>query len=79
MTASPLRRAAARAAALPATLAVSLPALASEGTGEGLGIDNALLYIPLILIPGVLLIFFIQFGRQQDNSDFMGGYDDRRN
>lgn len=53
--------------------------MASEGTGEGLGIDNALLYIPLILIPGVMFILFAQFGSQQDNSDFMGGYDDRRN
>lgn len=56
-----------------------LPAIASEGTGEGLGIDNALLFVPLILIPSVFFVFFIQFGRQQENSDFMGTYDDRRN
>ena len=54
------------------------PVLASEGTGEGLGIDSPLLYIPIILIPGVFLAFFIQFARQQENSDFTGTYDERR-
>ncbi len=73
------RRAAARLAALPASLVATAPVWATEGTGEGLGIDSPLLWIPLVLIPGAFLILFIQFGRSQDNSDFLGGYDERRN
>lgn len=56
-----------------------MPALASEGTGEALGVDNALLVLPLVLIPTVFFALFIQFARQQDNSDFTGTYDERRN
>lgn len=71
------RRNGARLAALPALLAVA-PALA-EGTGEGLGIDNALLYLPLIVIPSAFFVLFLGFGRSQDNEDFTGEYDERRN
>lgn len=69
----------ARLAALPATLAAIAPALATEGTGEGLGIDTPLLYIPLVLIPVIGFILFIPFARSQDNEDFTGEYDERRN
>lgn len=71
------RAAAVRAAALPAVLAAA-PALA-EGTGEGLGIDNGLLYLPFILVPGVFLFLFLQFDRSQNKDDFFGNTDDRRN
>lgn len=56
-----------------------LPAIATEGTGEAFGVDSPLLLIPFVLVPGVFFILFAQFGRQQDNSDFLGGFDDRRN
>lgn len=74
-----MRRNAARLAALPATLATIVPALATEGTGEGLGIDTALLFIPLILIPGAFLALFLQFDGSQNKEDFLGEYDERRN
>lgn len=72
-----MRKRAARLAALPATLTTVAPALA-EGTGESLGIDNPLLYIPLILIPAAFFVLFLQFGGGQDNEDFFGTYDERR-
>lgn len=65
MSVAPVRRAAARASASLTALAVAAPALATEGTGEGLGIDNALLYIPLLGIPAVFLFLFLQFGSSQ--------------
>lgn len=68
-----VRKPAARLAAIPATLMTALPALA-DGTGEGLGIDNALLFLPLIVIPGAFLALFLQFGSGQDNEDFLGEY-----
>lgn len=74
-----VRKCAAHLAALPATLAAIAPALATEGTGEGLGIDTPLLYIPLVLIPAIGFILFIPFARSQDNEDFTGEYDERRN
>lgn len=75
-----LRKHAARVAMVPPALLTALPpALATEGTGEGLGIDTPLLYIPLVLVPAVLFVFFVQFGRSQSNDDFIGPYDDRRN
>eukprot|EP00186_Timspurckia_oligopyrenoides_P000950 CAMPEP_0182450050 /NCGR_PEP_ID=MMETSP1172-20130603/38599_1 /TAXON_ID=708627 /ORGANISM="Timspurckia oligopyrenoides, Strain CCMP3278" /LENGTH=105 /DNA_ID=CAMNT_0024647529 /DNA_START=41 /DNA_END=358 /DNA_ORIENTATION=+ len=54
------------------------PALA-EGTGEALGIDSNLLFLPLILIPVAFFVLFAQFGSQQNNEDFFGEKDDRRN
>lgn len=74
-----LRKQAARLASIPATLATIAPVLASEGTGEGLGIDTPLLYLPLILIPAVFFALFIPFTRTQNNEDFTGEYDERRN
>lgn len=71
------RRAAARVAALPTALAVTAPALA-EGTGEALGVDNGLLVLPLILVPGIFLFLFLQFDSSQDKDDFFGAFDDRR-
>lgn len=65
-------------AAVPATLAAVAPVLASEGTGEGLGIDNALLFLPLVVIPGVFLALYLQFDGSQDKEDFFGAYDERR-
>lgn len=67
------------AAAVPATLAAVAPALATEGTGEGFGIDNPLLFLPFILIPGAFLALFLQFDGSQDKEDFFGAYDERRN
>lgn len=72
------KRAARVAASVPAAFAAAAPALA-EGTGEGLGIDNVLLYLPLILIPGAFLALFLQFDGSQDKEDFFGAYDERRN
>lgn len=66
-------------AAMASALTTAMPAFASEGTGEALGIDNALLVVPLVLVPAVFFILFLQFDRQQDKSDFMGAFDDRRN
>ncbi|KAJ8900721.1 hypothetical protein NDN08_000022 [Rhodosorus marinus] len=66
-------------------LAVMIPAIvpsvahAAEGTGAGLGIDNVLLYLPLVLIPTTFFFLFIGFGRSQDNTDFFGDFDGRRN
>lgn len=74
-----LRKNAARVAAAVPALAAAAPALASEGTGAGLGIDSALLYIPLILVPAVFLTLFLQFDGSQNKEDFFGNYDDRRN
>lgn len=73
-----LRKQVARLAALPATLATIAPALATEGTGESLGIDSPLLFLPLLLIPGVFLTLYLQFDGSQDKDDFFGAYDDRR-
>lgn len=66
MAMSPRTAAARAAAALPAALA-ALPALATEGTGEPLGIDNPLLLLPLIVIPGTFLFLFLGFARSQVN------------
>lgn len=74
-----LRKHAARLATIPASLALAAPTWASEGTGEGLGIDSALLFIPLISIPAIFLILYLQFDGSQDKSDFFGSYDERRN
>lgn len=74
-----LRKHAARIAALPTTLATVAPALATEGTGEGLGIDSPLLFLPLILIPAAFLVFYLQFDGSQNKEDFLGEYDQRRN
>lgn len=74
-----MRKHAARLAALSTTLATVAPAVATEGTGEGLGIDSALLYLPLIGIPAVFLAFFLQFDGSQNKEDFIGEYDERRN
>jgi len=66
MAVAPVRRAAAQASAsLAALAATAAPVLATEGTGEGLGIDNALLYVPLLGIPAVFLFLFLQFGSSQ--------------
>jgi len=64
-------------AAVAPWLAAS-PALA-EGTGEALGVDNVLLLIPLVVVPIALFTLYLQFGSTQNNEDFFGGYDDRRN
>ena len=61
-----------------ATITTAAPALASEGTGEGLGVDSPLLLVPLILIPVVFLVLYLQFDGGQDKSDFFGTYDQRR-
>lgn len=74
-----MRKNAARLASVPATLIATAPVLATEGTGEGLGIDTPLLFIPLVLIPALFFVFFIQFARSQSNEDFNGPYDQRRN
>lgn len=79
MSVSRKQQAARLAASIPATLLTVAPALATEGTGEGLGIDTPLLYIPIVLIPGLFFVFFLQFGRSQNNEDFTGPYDERRN
>lgn len=63
-------------ATLPAIVPMS--ALAAEGTGKSLGVDNVLLLVPLIVVPGIFLTLFLQFGASQDNSDFFGTTDDRR-
>lgn len=73
-----LRKNVARLAAIPTTLATIAPVLASEGTGEGFGIDTPLLFLPFILVPGVFLALFLQFDGAQDKEDFIGEYDERR-
>lgn len=73
-----LRKHAARLATIPATLAAVAPAIASEGTGEGLGIDSALLFLPLILIPSIFLALYLQFDGSQNKDEFFGPYDQRR-
>lgn len=73
-----LRKQTARLAALPATLATIAPVLATEGTGESLGIDNPLLFLPLFVVPAVFLALYLQFDGGQDKDDFFGAYDDRR-
>mmetsp|Transcript_1758 Transcript_1758/g.3032 ORF Transcript_1758/g.3032 Transcript_1758/m.3032 type:complete len:109 (+) Transcript_1758:295-621(+) len=65
-------------AAAMSSLMIAMPALATEGTGEALGIDSNLLLIPLVLIPIAFFALFIQFASKQDNEDFFGGYDQRR-
>mmetsp|Transcript_5433 Transcript_5433/g.11452 ORF Transcript_5433/g.11452 Transcript_5433/m.11452 type:complete len:114 (-) Transcript_5433:429-770(-) len=67
----------ATAGVVPALAAIA-PALATEGTGEALGIDSPLLFIPLLLVPAAFFVLFVQFAGGQDNEDFFGGYDQRR-
>eukprot|EP00179_Madagascaria_erythrocladioides_P005691 CAMPEP_0198307972 /NCGR_PEP_ID=MMETSP1450-20131203/767_1 /TAXON_ID=753684 ORGANISM="Madagascaria erythrocladiodes, Strain CCMP3234" /NCGR_SAMPLE_ID=MMETSP1450 /ASSEMBLY_ACC=CAM_ASM_001115 /LENGTH=105 /DNA_ID=CAMNT_0044010601 /DNA_START=73 /DNA_END=390 /DNA_ORIENTATION=+ len=78
MTASVRKSNAAALAGISAPVLAAAPALAAEGTGAALGVDNALLFIPLTLIPAALFVLFLQFGSTQDNEDFFGGYDERR-
>ena len=79
MTASRRARLARALALLPASaMATVAPVLASEGTGEALGVDAPILLLPLVLVPSVLLFLYLQFDGSQDKSDFFGAYDERR-
>ncbi|KAA8500009.1 hypothetical protein FVE85_7594 [Porphyridium purpureum] len=67
------------AALAVAQVAVAMPALAAEGTGAALGVEEPLLFLPLILIPSVFFILFLGFSNKQPKDDFFGAKDDRRN
>ncbi|CAM9168143.1 unnamed protein product [Choristocarpus tenellus] len=54
------------------------PALATEGTGEALGIENStLLFVPLTVLVGINIIYF-QWAKKQPKGDVFGEYDERR-
>ena len=70
-------------AAAPVVLA-ALPALATEGTGEVFGVDRGYLLqfaIPTCAVAWPLSFLYWDWQSKQDDNDtdFFGGYDPRRN
>ncbi|EME30861.1 uncharacterized protein Gasu_18750 [Galdieria sulphuraria] len=52
--------------------------LATEGTGEPLGVDDPRVLVVLTIIPILVFLLWLQFNGQQSNDDFMDTYDQRR-
>ena len=71
------RGVAAKVAAVSAAM-LAMPAIAAEGTGAPLGVEEPLLYLPLILVPTAFFVLYLGFAREQPNDDFFGETDDRR-
>ena len=65
--------------ALPALAWPAAAALATDATGEPLGVDDSrLLAVMVILFAGVFTLFIGWASRQDDSDDFIGEYDPRR-
>ncbi|CAM9542468.1 unnamed protein product [Discosporangium mesarthrocarpum] len=59
-------------------LLTAAPALATEGTGEALGIENSnLLFLPLVTLVGINIIY-LQWAKNEPEGDFFSEYDQRR-
>ncbi|KAK4525546.1 hypothetical protein GAYE_SCF13G3454 [Galdieria yellowstonensis] len=64
--------------ALTSAFAYSSHCLATEGTGEPLGVDDPRVLVVLTIIPILVFLLWLQFNGQQSNDDFLDTYDQRR-
>ncbi|GJQ12214.1 hypothetical protein GpartN1_g4005.t1 [Galdieria partita] len=64
--------------AVASSLALATRCLATEGTGEPLGVDDPRVLVVLTIIPILVFLLWLQFNGQQSNDDFLDTYDQRR-